>query len=205
MGIKSVVDSVQRAAQRPADVDELHRKLAELHARFPGATCMRYLNHVPSIAESAWLAPGSVVVGRVTLHEEASVWPGSVVRADINTIEIGCRSNIQDGAVVHLGDEDATHVAEEVVVGHRAVLHGCRVGAGVVIGINSTVLDKVVIGEGSVIGAGAVVTPGTRVPARSLVLGTPGKVVRALQGADEELHRKLALKYTRLVHNYRMG
>jgi carbonic anhydrase/acetyltransferase-like protein (isoleucine patch superfamily) len=145
------------------------------------------------------------LIGAVTLAEDVSIWHGSVLRADINRIEVRERSNIQDGSVVHLGDNDGTFIAEEVVVGHRVVLHGCHIEGGCLIGIGATILDGVRVGQGSVIGAGALVPAGTVIPAHSLVLGMPGKVVRQLTASDEESHRKLALKYTRLHHNYRVG
>ena len=128
-----------------------------------------------------------------------------MLRGDVSHIEIHERTNIQDGSVIHLGDDDPTIVGEEVVVGHRAVLHGCRVEGGCLIGIQATILDGAVIGHGSVIGSAALVTPGTRIPPRSLVLGVPGRVVRTLTSADEKFHRKLAGKYIRLAHNYQNG
>jgi carbonic anhydrase/acetyltransferase-like protein (isoleucine patch superfamily) len=107
--------------------------------------------------------------------------------------------------IVHLGDRDPIVVAEDVVVGHRAVLHGCHIEAACLIGIQSTILDGARIGEGSVVGAGALVTAGTEIPPHSLVLGTPGKVVRTLSDDDLEFHRRLAAKYVRLAHNHRHG
>jgi carbonic anhydrase/acetyltransferase-like protein (isoleucine patch superfamily) len=104
-----------------------------------------------------------------------------------------------------VGDRDPTLVAEEVVVGHRAVLHGCRIGGGSLVGIGATLLDGVRVGEGSVIGAGALVIAGTEIPAHSLVLGAPAKVTRTLTAADEVFHRALAGKYVRLAHNHRVG
>ena len=145
------------------------------------------------------------MIGDVQRGEQVSVWYGSVLRGDVNKIEVRRRSNLQDGVVVHLGDRDPVLVDEDVVVGHRAVLHGCIIGAGCLIGIQSTILDGVKIGEGSVIGSGALVTAGTEIPPRSLVLGMPGKVVKTLRGEDEAFHRKLAGKYVRLAHNYRVG
>ena len=158
-----------------------------------------------TIAPTAFIAPGAVLVGEVTLGDQASVWYGCVLRGDVNRIEIHERSNIQDGTVIHLGDRDPTIVGEEVVVGHRAVLHGCVVEGGCLIGIQSSVLDGAVIGRGSVVGSGALVTPGTKIPPHSLVLGVPGKVVKTLTAADEEFHRRLAGKYIRLAHNHREG
>src|SRR5690606_36498956 len=143
------------------------------------------------------VAAGAAIVGDVRLYDDVSIWYGCVLRGDVNRIEIHERSNIQDGAVVHLGDVDPTIVGEEVVVGHRAVLHGCRIRGGCLIGIQAKTLDGVEIGEGSVFGSGCLVTAGTKIPPRSLVLGMPGKVIRTLTATDEEFHRKLAGKHMR--------
>jgi carbonic anhydrase/acetyltransferase-like protein (isoleucine patch superfamily) len=141
----------------------------------------------------------------VRLADDVSIWYGCVLRGDVHRIEIGARSNVQDGAVIHLGDDDPVVIHEEVVIGHRAVVHGAEVGAGTLVGIQATILDGAVIGEGSVIGAAALVTAGTTIPPRSLVVGVPGRVVKRLTAADEAFHRGLAGKYTRLSHNYRVG
>jgi len=205
MASRTVVDSVARVDGPPDDLNSLRATLDTLRARHPGATIERYLDRVPSTGEDCFVAPTAVLVGDVRLAAEVSVWFSCVLRGDVNTIEVRERSNIQDGAVVHLGDSDPTFVGEEVVVGHRAVVHGCRIGGGTLVGIQATILDGAVVGEGCVIGAGALVTAGTVVPPRSLVLGTPAKVVRTLTAADETFHRGLAGKYTRLAHNYRVG
>ncbi|EDM80844.1 transferase hexapeptide repeat [Plesiocystis pacifica SIR-1] len=205
MASRTIVDTVPRVAGPPPDVDALEDELDELRDRFPGAIFDRYLDKVPAVGAFVHIAPGAAIVGDVLLWDDVSVWYGCVLRGDVNRVEVHERSNIQDGAVVHLGDLDPTIVGEEVVVGHRAVLHGCRIGGGSLIGIQSTILDGAEIGEGSVIGSGALVTAGTKVPPRSLVLGVPGKVVKTLTATDEEFHRKLAGKYIRLAHNYREG
>lgn len=203
--MRTIVDSVAVVEGPPANVTELDEALAVLRTRYPGASFARYLAKTPQVAADCYIAPTAVVVGEVILHEQVSIWHGAVIRGDVNRVEIRKRSNIQDGAVVHLGDLDPTLVDEDVVVGHRAVLHGCRIGAGSLIGIQATVLDGAVVGEGSVIGAGSIVTAATHVPARSLVLGVPGKVIRQLSLDDELFHRKLAGKYTRLAQNYLRG
>ena len=179
--------------------------LSELRGRYPGAIFDRYLEHVPTVASSALVCAGAAVVGDVRIAEGASVWYNCVLRGDMNYIEIGAHSNIQDGTVVHLGDNDPTIVAEHVVVGHRAVLHGCRVEKHSLIGMQATVLDGAVIGQGSIVGAGAIVSAGAVIPPNSLVLGVPGKVVKTLAPEKEDAHRKLAEKYSRLAHNYRLG
>ena len=183
----------------------LQERLKELRSRQPGALIERYLDQLPVFGKRVYIAPGAAIVGDVELGDEVSVWYGCVLRGDVNRIEIGARSNVQDGAVIHVGDHDGVRIAEEVVIGHRAVVHGAVIGGGTLIGAQATILDGAVIGEGSVIGAAALVTAGTTIPPRSLVLGVPGKVVKRLKSADEAFHRSLAGKYTRLAHNYRVG
>jgi carbonic anhydrase/acetyltransferase-like protein (isoleucine patch superfamily) len=126
-----------------------------------------------------------------------------VLRGDIADIVVGARSNVQDGTVIHVGDDNPCVIGEDTVVGHRAMLHACRVEDACLIGMQSTVLDEAVIGTGSVIGAGALVPPGTVIPPHSLVLGVPGRVVRKLTDEDLSFHRALAAKYARLKENYR--
>ena len=205
MASRTVVDSVPRVSGPPAQVEALEAELLSLRERFPGAILARYLDRVPQVGADVHIAPGASIVGDVRLGAQVSVWFGCVLRGDVNSIEVRERSNLQDGTVVHLGDEDPTLVAEEVVVGHRAVIHGCTIGGGTLVGIGAIILDGVTIGEGSIIGAGALVPAGREIPRRSLVLGTPGKIIRTLTAADEEFHRGLAGKYTRLAHNHRVG
>ncbi|MEM7159830.1 MAG: gamma carbonic anhydrase family protein [Myxococcota bacterium] len=205
MASRTVVDSVAKVEGPPAQREALEQHLAALRERSPGAIIGRYLDRVPQIAEDAFVAAGAVVMGDVELRSKTSVWFGCVLRGDVNRIEIREGSNLQDGTVVHLGDEDGTFVGEDVVVGHRAVIHGCTIGGGTLVGIQATVLDGVTIGEGCIIGAGTLVPAGREIPPHSLVLGTPGKIVRTLSASDEDFHRRLAGKYTRLAHNYRVG
>jgi carbonic anhydrase/acetyltransferase-like protein (isoleucine patch superfamily) len=150
----------------------------------------------PRIDATAWVAPGACVVGDVTLAAEVSVWYGCVVRGDVHAIRIGARSNVQDGCVLHVTrDRFPTEVGSEVTLGHRAVVHGCRVGDGALVGIGALVLDGATVGEGALVGAGAVVTPGSEIPARSLAVGIPARVIRQL--SDQELHeqRQRTLSY----------
>lgn len=205
MASRTVVDSVPEVSGPPALLAELEQQLAELRRRLPGVIVDRYLDRLPRVADDVRVAPGAALVGDVELHAGVSVWYGCVLRGDVSRIEIRERSNLQDGTVVHLGDHDPTLIAEEVVVGHRAVLHGCTVGGGTLVGIQATILDGVKVGEGCVIGAGTLIPAGRVIPPHSLVLGMPGKVVRTLTAADERFHRELAGKYVRLAHNYRVG
>lgn len=205
MAIRTLTDTVTPVTGPPSDLAALEARLASLRARFPGAILDRYLGFVPTAGERVHIATGAAIVGNVRLDDDVSIWYGCVLRGDVSHIHVGARSNLQDGTVVHLGDLDPTVVGADVVVGHRAVLHGCTVGDGCLIGIQATLLDGAVIGHGSVVGAGALVTAGTVIPPRSLVLGSPGKVVKTLADDAEAFHVALAAKYVRLQHNHRVG
>ena len=139
--------------------------------------------NVPEVAESAWVAPNATVVGRVRIDEGVGVFYSAVVRGDLEAIEIGANSNIQDGAVLHADPGRPLVVGSGVSVGHNAVLHGCTVGDDVLIGMGSTVLNGATIGAGSLIAANALVPEGTDIPPGSLVAGVPGKVRRELSEA----------------------
>ncbi len=185
------------------DAVELDAQVARLRVRFPRAIVDRYLAQVPAVGEGALIAPGASIVGDVRLAEDVSIWYGAVLRADIASIVVGPRANIQDGTVIHVADDTPCVVGADTVVGHRAVLHACRVEEACLIGMQATVLDGAVIGHGSIVGAGALVVQRAVIPPRSLVLGSPGRVVRTLTDADEQFHRDLAAKYVRLKENYR--
>ena len=132
-----------------------------------------------------FIADTAVVVGSVCLRHEASVWWGAVLRGDFDTITVGERSNVQDNAVVHMDAGFPVTLGERVTVGHKAVLHGCTVGDNSLIGIGAVVLNGVVVGNDCLIGSNALITEGKAIPDRSLVLGSPGKIVREL--SDEEV------------------
>jgi carbonic anhydrase/acetyltransferase-like protein (isoleucine patch superfamily) len=140
----------------------------------------RFLYVQPQIDPTAYVAPQAVVIGDVRLAARSSVWPTAVLRGDINFIEIGEGSNIQDGSIVHLADDLPVRVGKLVTVGHRAILHACIVEDECLIGMGATILDGAYIGKGSIIGAHALVTKEMHVPPGSLVMGTPAKVMRAL-------------------------
>jgi len=160
----------------------------------------------PRIAPSAWVAPGAVVVGDVEIGEDSSIWYGAVVRGDVHQIRIGARTNIQDQATVHVTrGRFATLIADEVTVGHRAVVHGCTVHAGALIGIGAIVLDGAEVGEGALVAAGAVVTPGTKVLAGQLVAGIPARGVRLLSGDERELQIERTLGYVETAKLHALG
>lgn len=156
----------------------------------------------PVIHGSVFVAASADVIGRVTLHEESSVWYHATLRGDINEIVIGPRSNVQDNVVIHLADDYGCHVGELVTVGHSAILHACTVKDEVLIGMGAIVLDGAVIGERSIIGAGALVTGGTVIPPGSLVLGSPGKVVRQLSPDEQAKVKSWAVKYVGGARRY---
>jgi carbonic anhydrase/acetyltransferase-like protein (isoleucine patch superfamily) len=162
----------------------------------------RHLSRKPSIHPTAFIAPGAVVIGDVTLGEESSVWYQTVLRGDINRIVIGARSNVQDGAVVHLDSEYATTLGEYVTVGHKAIVHACAVADEVLIGMGSIILDGAEIGARSIIGAGALVTGNKFIPPGSLVLGSPAKVVRTLSVEEQNSIRRWAERYVTLSRTY---
>lgn len=141
--------------------------------------------HHPITTPTTWIHPLACVIGEVRLGARVSIWPGAVLRGDQGAIEVGDDSNIQDGSVLHdTGGRSVTRVGAWVTVGHRAILHGCVVGDGCLIGMGAIVLDNAEIGEGSIVGAGALVTAGTRIPPGSLVLGSPARVARPV--TDEQ-------------------
>jgi carbonic anhydrase/acetyltransferase-like protein (isoleucine patch superfamily) len=158
----------------------------------------------PRIHPDAWIAPGAVVVGDVEIGAESSLWYGAVLRGDVHGIRVGARSNLQDGCVLHVTrDRFACVLGDEVTVGHRAVVHGCRVGDGALIGIGAIVLDGAEVGAGALIGAGSVVTPGSLIPERWLALGTPAKPVRELTAAEVAEQRARTLAYVDTARQHR--
>jgi gamma-carbonic anhydrase len=162
-----------------------------------------FLGRQPKIDPTAYVSPHAVVVGAVTLAAYASVWPMAVLRGDINEIEIGEGTNLQDGAIVHLADEYPTRIGKYVTVGHRATVHACTVEDECLIGMGSTILDGAVIGHGSIVGAHALVTHRTVVPPGSLVLGSPGKVVKQLLPEECAKLRDWAEKYVIIARHHR--
>ena len=161
-----------------------------------------FLGQEPSIHRNAFVAPGATVVGAVSVEEEASVWFHATLRGDINAIHIGPRSNIQDGAVVHVADAYAAHIGELVTVGHQAVVHTCTVHDEVLVGMGAIILDGAEIGARSIIGAGALVTGGKKVPPGSLVLGSPATVVRTLSLDEQASIKTWAQRYVTLSRTY---
>jgi len=169
----------------------------------------------PTLNDGVWIAPGATVIGDVELGEDSSVWFGCVVRGDVHAIRIGARTNIQDLSMIHVthhkgaeramdgSDGHPTIIGDDVTIGHRVMLHGCTIEDACLIGMSATILDGAVIGRESIVGAGALVTMNKKFPPRSLIVGSPAKVVRQL--SDEEVAGLYASakRYVGFMKNYR--
>jgi carbonic anhydrase/acetyltransferase-like protein (isoleucine patch superfamily) len=157
----------------------------------------KYLDYEPKIGKDVYVAPTALVLGRVTLGDRANVWPGVVLRGDINEIIVGEYTNIQDLCVGHLEDDLPLVVGSYVTVGHGAILHACEVGDGCLIGMGAIVLNGATIGEGSTLGAGSLVPPGKKIPPGVLAIGSPAKVARKLSDDEIAHNRYWAEKYAK--------
>ena len=166
---------------------------------------LAYGEDSPSLGRDVFVAPTATVMGKVTLGDESSIWYGSVLRGDVGSIHIGARTNIQDLSLIHVTTNlhDAW-IGDDVTVGHRVILHGCTVKAGALIGMGAVILDGAVIGEGSLIGAGALITPRTEIPPGSLVLGSPGKVVKTLGEKEQRELADSAKHYVEIAKRHRL-
>lgn len=161
-----------------------------------------YLNHVPEIDESAFVASSADIIGRVCIGRESSIWYNTTLRGDINEIQIGQQTNVQDSAVLHNADDYPCILGDLVTIGHSAVIHACTIKDEVLVGMGAIVLDGAVIGEQSIIGANALVTSGTEIPPGSLVLGSPAKIVRQLSDKERSEVKDWALKYVKQSRLY---
>jgi carbonic anhydrase/acetyltransferase-like protein (isoleucine patch superfamily) len=158
--------------------------------------------YIPQIHDSAFVAASADLIGRVSVGENASVWYNTTLRGDINKIVVGPRSNVQDNACVHLADDYGAYIGELVTIGHSAIIHACTIKNEVLVGMGACILDGAVIGERSIIGAQALVTGGMEIPPGSLVLGSPGKVVKTLSLDEQKGIRKWADKYVEVSRKF---
>ena len=164
-----------------------------------------YRGRWPQIAASAYVDPAAVVIGDVTIGEHASIWPGVVIRGDVNWIRIGARSNVQDGSVLHvMRDEAPLEIGDGVTVGHGVVLHGCAIESRVLVGMGSILLNHVRVGTGSIIAAGTLVPERTTVAPGSLFMGHPGKFRRSLTPEDLAGLDAYAARYVEYKESYRI-
>jgi carbonic anhydrase/acetyltransferase-like protein (isoleucine patch superfamily) len=157
----------------------------------------------PDIHDLAYVAPDAVVIGRVTIGPEASIWPGAVLRGDHGTITVGARTSVQDGTIVHCTADYPTVIGADCVVGHNAHLEGCVVEDGCLIGSGSITLNRVVVGAGSIIAAAALVPEGFAVPPRSLVAGVPATIKRS--GIDASWTQESVRHYIETAREHRKG
>ena len=162
-----------------------------------------YRGLLPTVHPTAYVDPSAQVIGDVHIGEESSVWMNVVIRGDVNAIRIGDRSNIQDGTIVHvMRDTHPTRVGDEVTVGHAVVLHGCTIDDRCLIGMGAHLLNGAEIGSDSIVAAGTLVTEETKIPARSLVMGRPGKVTRPLTDEEVASIRDYAERYVGYKKDY---
>ena len=152
--------------------------------------------------EGVFIAPTATVIGNVTIAPGSSVWFGAVIRSDLALIQIGRNTSVQDNAVIHVREGIETRSGDQVTMGHGAIVHGAQIEDTVLIGIGAIILDKARVGKGSIVGAGAVVTEGTQIPRRSLVLGVPGKVVKEVTSEQFQWIEENAKSYTELAQRY---
>src|SRR6187401_2600364 len=165
-----------------------------------------YLDHVPVVGERVYVDPAASLIGDVVLGDDASLWPGVVVRGDVNFIRVGARTNIQDGSVVHVSHDGphaklggfATVIGEDVTIGHKAIIHACRIEDAVLIGMGAILLDGCVVRKHGFVGAGALLAPGKEVGPGELWLGNPAKKARMLSDAEIEALYYSAQHYVRL-------
>lgn len=157
----------------------------------------------PKIDETCFIAETADIIGKVTIGKNSNVWFGTVIRADENEVTIGKNTNIQDGTVVHIGSNAPTIIGNNVTIGHKALIHGCKIGDNTLIGMGAIVLDGAEIGEYTLLGAGSLVPPGKKIPSGVLAMGSPAKVVRELSDEEKENLVQSALKYVKTANNYK--
>lgn len=164
----------------------------------------------PVIDETAWLDPGCVVIGDVKIGGDSSVWPGVVIRGDINRIRIGCATNIQDGSILHNSHDGPfmpggapLSIGDRVTVGHKAILHGCEIGSDCLVGMGAIVMDRVVVEPGVMIGAGSLVPPGKTLKTGYLYTGSPARQARPLSDQEKTYFAYSAAYYVKLAQRHR--
>lgn len=156
----------------------------------------------PTIDETVFVAPNATVIGDVLIGEHSSIWFNAVVRGDMNSIRIGKYTNIQDLSIVHVTHNANVEIGDNVTIGHKALIHGCKIGNNCLIGMGSILMDDVEVGDNCIIGAGSLVTQGTKVPAGSLVYGSPAKMKRELMPDEIELIIESAGRYNETAKKY---
>ena len=170
----------------------------------------KFKNTIPKIGSKTWIASSADVIGEVTCGDDCSIWFGCVIRGDVNYIKIGSRTNIQDLSMIHVthykkvdkSDGNPTVIGDDVTVGHRVMLHGCTIEDACLIGMSATILDGAVIAKESIVGAGALVTKNKKFPPRSLIVGSPAKVIRELTDDEVKELYASASRYVEFKKDY---
>ncbi len=171
---------------------------------------LKFRDKYPQIDKKSWIAPSADIIGDVTIGEDSSVWFGVVIRGDVHKITIGKRTSIQDLSMVHVthyknedkSDGNQTIIGDDVTVGHKVMLHGCTIEDGCLIGMSATILDGAVIGKGSIVGANSLVTSNKVFPPRSLIMGSPAKVIKQLNEKECDELVKHASRYVKFKDEY---
>ncbi len=170
----------------------------------------KFKQWTPQLGTNSWVAPSADVIGNVTMGKECSIWFGCVIRGDVHYITIGDRTNIQDLSMIHvthykkedMSDGNPTIIGSDVTIGHRVMMHGCTIGDACLIGMSATILDGAVIGKESIVGAGALVTKNKVFPPRSLIMGSPAKVIRELSDDEVKELYASASRYVAFKNDY---
>jgi len=183
-------------------MSERQTRIAAFAERFPGAIILPYEGHWPEIHETAFVAPGAVVIGRVSLGEEVSVWFNTTLRGDIAPITVGNRSNVQDGTVVHVNEDAPTVIGDDVTIGHSALVHGTTIGDGTMIGMGAIVLSYSRIGARAVIAAGALIAERTEVPDGAVMMGIPARQRQELDQEQQERIGAIGGRYVQVSRRY---
>jgi len=163
---------------------------------------LKFKEFYPKIDSTAWIAPSADIIGNVVIGENSSVWFQCVIRSDVNEVIIGKNTNVQDLSMIHTDTHTKTILGDNVTIGHKVMLHGCTVEDNCLIGMSATILDNAVIGEGSIVGANSLVTQGKKFPPRSLILGSPAKVVKELTQEDVDELIAHAGRYVEYKNDY---
>ena len=188
--------ALQQTPTAPASAGKL-RQIRENHMQY------FFEDKKPQVDSSAFIAPSAILIGEVTVGENASIWFNTCARGDINHIKIGAQSNVQDNTVLHVTKDQPVEIGERVTVGHSVVLHGCRIEDDCLIGMSAVVLDGAIVKSGSIIAAGAVVAPFTVIPPNSLAMGVPAKVIRKLDERDRQRFQQNWKSYIEYSASYK--